>query len=330
MLNTLQNNTTKLYSLNQSKLIKGMTPLYTDVLQKNIVNIIDLLNNGADITQKNAGEEYCGSFHSTDLYYKHHNKNSIELAIEIGDMDIVNLLLDNNKGNNGHFLSIACKKQNLKIIKLLVSYKVDVNYIDEYGEVPLYYAIEAKKANKEIIRFLIANGADINKENNNGISPLSFAESSKISLIKVLTENLKIELSDIENIDARSNHQNLSEKIVLQNKVINKLKNEVKAIKKQVSENSIEKNYQLLVDDYKETLLTQSIEIKELQNKLIENEEERKSLINNFMSKINKLEQKFAKQKVVKAQKLLNIPTEKQSIKKDDGVIVKRESFDDF
>ena len=37
-----------------------------------------------------------------------------------------------------------------------------------------------------------------------------------------------------------------------------------------------------------------------------------------------------AKQKVVKTQIPINIPTEKQSIKKDDGVIVKRESFDDF
>lgn len=48
------------------------------------------------------------------------------------------------------------------------------------------------------------------------------------------------------------------------------------------------------------------------------------------MSKINKLEQKFDKQKVVKTKVSLNVPTEKQSIKKDDGVIVKRESFDDF
>jgi len=45
---------------------------------------------------------------------------------------------------------------------------------------------------------------------------------------------------------------------------------------------------------------------------------------------MNKLEEKIAKQKVVKTQIPLNIPTEKQSIKKDDGVIVKRESFDDF
>jgi hypothetical protein len=33
---------------------------------------------------------------------------------------------------------------------------------------------------------------------------------------------------------------------------------------------------------------------------------------------------------MVKTKIPLNIATEKQSVKKDDGVIVKRESFDDF
>lgn len=81
---------------------------------------------------------------------------------------------------------------------------------------------------------------------------------------------------------------------------------------------------------FQSTLTYQSEKIIELQNQLIKKEKNTKSLVDSFMSKINKLEEKIAKQKVVKTKIPLNIPTEKQSIKKDDGVIVKRESFDDF
>ena len=246
------------------------------------------------------------------------NMEVIELILRKG----ANPNISNENDSKNVPLHLACKKQNLKVIKLLIEHRADANYKDYNGRTSLFNAIEATNANKEIIRFLIANGADIHKEDNSGISPLSFAESNKVSLVKVLTEN--------KSPNSVDNDKNFVDKIVLQNKMINKLKDEIKTIKNSGTNNQAVENYKVQIGNLKETILSQSNEIKELQNKLIIKEQDTKELINNFMFTMNKLEEKIAKQKVVKTQIPLNIPTEKQSIKKDDGVIVKRDSFDDF
>ena len=54
------------------------------------------------------------------------------------------------------------------------------------------------------------------------------------------------------------------------------------------------------------------------------------NLMDSLILKVNKLEKKLNKQKNVKTKIPMNIPIKNHSIKKDDGVIVKRESFDDF
>jgi len=273
------------------------------------------------LIEHKADVDFIGSNGNTPLYF----------AVSYDNFEMSELLLKNNANPNvNSILHKACEKQNLKMVKLLTEYKADVNFADNNGRTPLFTAIEAKKANKEIIRFLIANGADIHKEDKNGISALSFAESNKVSLVKVLTEHEEVKLSENQDPSIVTNYQKLLDKIVLQNKVINKLKDEVQAIKKSDTDNQIVEDYKLQIDDFKETILSQSNEIKELQNKLIIKEQDTKELMNNFMFTMNKLEEKIAKQKVVKTKIPLNIPTEKQSIKKDDGVIVKRESFDDF
>jgi len=118
-----------------------------------------------------------------------------------------------------------------------------------------------------------------------------------------------------------------------QNKFIKSINSEIEHLKTEVK-NSIDnkqiEELKLQAKVFQSTLTYQSDKIIELQNQLIMKEQKTKTLVDSFMSKINKLEEKIAKQKVVKTQIPLNIPTEKQSIKKDDGVIVKRESFDDF
>jgi len=125
-------------------------------------------------------------------------------------------------------------------------------------------------------------------------------------------------------------HEN---KYDVQNKFIKSINSEIEHLKTEVK-NSVENNQieelKLQAKVFQSTLTHQSDKIIELQNQLIIKEQKTKKLVDSFMSKINKLEEKIAKQKVVKTQIPLNIPTEKQSIKKDDGVIVKRDSFDDF
>jgi len=261
-----------------------------------------------------------------------------ELSISEEKSEIVELLI--KKGANFNFikneygdkfvaLKSACIMQNLKIVKILIENGADVNIAGYEGRTALFDAIEATRANKEIISYLIQNGADIHKEDDKGITPLSFAQTNKKSLVKVLTEQEKVMLSENQDSDTMANYQTLSNKILGQNKVINKLKDEVKTIKSNDEDNKIEE-LKLQIDIFKESILSQSNEIKELQNKLISKEENTKNIIDGFTREVNKLEKKLNKRKVVKTKIPINIPVENHSIKKDDGVIVKRESFDDF
>lgn len=339
----------------------GGTLLYHAVLDKNFEQIKLLLKSGADINFKNSDDI---SYDDVKLeWYRDRNKTPVEASVYVGDLDILLLLMEynpnidslfklsvseekseiveflikkganlNNINENGYKfvpLKSACEKQNLKIVKMLIENGADANISGYEGKTALFDAIEATRANKEIISYLIKNGADIHKEDEKGITPLSFAQTNKKSLVKVLTEQEKIMLSENQDSDTIANYQILSNKVLEQNKVINKLKDDVKTIKNSDEENKIQE-LKVQIDTFRETILSQSNEIKKLQNELIFKEENTKKLIDDFMLKISKLEKKFDKQKVVKAKILTSIPVENKSIKKDDGVIVKRESFDDF
>lgn len=280
-----------------------------DIISKFLIDVIENLNE------------------KSNCFYRY----PLTHAVNYQKIDIIDLLLKNNANPNiGCVLHEACKNQNLKIVKLLVENGADVNLIDNNGQTALFNAINAKNANKEIIRYLIGNGADIHKEDNNGISPLSFAESSKVSLVKILKEHVEIKLSENQDSNIVANYQNLLDKMVSQNKVINNLKDDVKSIKEKTNNNQILDDYKIQIDTFQKTILSLSNEIIELQNKLLKKEEDVKELINNFTSKINSLEEKIKKQKVVKTITPLLIPVEKPTINKTDGELIKRDSFDDF
>lgn len=323
-----------------NKLINGVSPLYTAVINQNINLVKKLLDDGADINLKNSDDI---SYDDTKLtWYRIVAKTPVEASIYVGDLDILKLLMEYNpnidallelsvseeksemlellirKGANFNFtknkygdkfvaLKSACAKQNLKIVKILIENGADVNITGYEGQTALFDAIEATRANKEIIRYLIKNGADIYKEDDKGISPLIFAQSNKKSLVKVLTEHVEVTLSKNQDSNIMENYQTLANKILEQNEVINKLKNEVKTIKNSDEYNKIGE-LELQISAFKETI----------------------NLMDSLILKVNKLEKKLNKQKVVKTKIPINIPVENHSIKKDDGVIVKRESFDDF
>jgi len=345
-------------NLNEYK--SGATLLYHAILDKNFEQTKLLLKSGADINLKNTDDI---SYDDTKLnWYRDRNKTPVEASIYGGDLDILKLLMKYNpnidvlfeqavleekseivkllieKGVNLNIvnnedkfvpLKLACRKQNLKIVKILIDNGADVNLVGYEGRTALFDAIEATRANKEIISYLIQNGADIHKEDDKGITPLSFAQTNKKSLVKVLTEQEEVILSENKDSNIVVNYQTLSDNILRQNKVINKLKDEVKTIKNSDLDNKVEE-LKLQIDAFRETILSQSNEIKELQNKLISKEENTKNLMDDFMLKITKLKKNLDKQRVVKTKIPINIPVENHSIKKDDGVIVKRESFDDF
>lgn len=346
----------KLKIKNPNDFIDGATPLYMAIINNDIKKIKQLIDSGADINKKN----------SDDIPYKHkilewfedRKKTPSYIAIKKGNIEIVSFLLEAgaelnhlfkyaiieeniefiefllkkganpNKSKNKDIWSFsplknACTNQNLKVVKLLIENSADVNEKGYQGQSCLFDAIEATKASKEIIRYLIENGADIHQEDDKGISPLSFAGTNKKSLVKVLTESVPIVLD--ENIDNNLSisFQELSDKVLKQNTIIKKLQDEIKAIKNDNLDNKIE--------DLENKFHIQSIEISVLKNELKQKNIEYSTNISDLNTKIEKLEKSLSmKQKTTK--KLFNsdIQVKNKSVNQNNGVIVKRESFDDF
>lgn len=142
----------------------------------------------------------------------------------------------------------------------------------------------------------------------------------KENLMTILPDNLQ---KDTNNEHSKK-EKTLQATIEMQSKTLRDFQN------KEASRIQYINEYEIQKDTLKKTISSQSNEIIELQNKLLKKEEEVKELINDFTSKINSLEEKIKKQKVVKTMTPLHISIEKQTINKTDGELIKRDSFDDF
>ena len=68
---------------------------------------------------------------------------------------------------------MACRNDNLDIVRLLLANGADINKADYDGRTPLYLA--CRNDNLDIVRLLLANGADINKADYDGRTPLLWA-----------------------------------------------------------------------------------------------------------------------------------------------------------
>ncbi|MGL5834721.1 MAG: ankyrin repeat domain-containing protein, partial [Waterburya sp.] len=78
-------------------------------------------------------------------------------------------------GNN--ILHRAVSRENLALIKLLLSHGADVNKPDDRGDTPLLYS---RANNKKIVKLLIDNGANVNTQNEYGTSILHFDTNKEI------------------------------------------------------------------------------------------------------------------------------------------------------
>jgi len=217
---------------------------------------------------------------------------------------------------------------------------------------------EIKKTNDKVILQNKVINEIINKLNN------VIKDNHQTEDFKVTIDSFKKIIKSQSNEIKEQNffYQKTNDKVILQNKVINKVINKLNNV---IKDNHQTEDFKVVIDSLKKIIVSQSNEIKKLQNNLIVNEENTKKLVDNLMSKIEKfmvnnkqinelqnklivkeestrnlidsfaskintLEEKISKQKVVKTKIPINISTDKKSLKKDDGVIVKRESFDDF
>jgi ankyrin repeat protein len=122
------------------------------------------------------------------------------LAVMKNDSAKVETYLDNGADPNfkvkKSFLEMsmlirAAQNNDIKIVKLLIQHKVEVDFRDVWKETALMYA--AHFGNKAIVGSMLANGADQNAKDDQGNSVLSATKESKneevIKLIGGLQKN---------------------------------------------------------------------------------------------------------------------------------------------
>lgn len=86
--------------------------------------------------------------------------------------------LDQEAPNGFNPLHTAAYKNNEKIIRLLVSKKVDINKEDRTGKIALHYA--AKNSNPSMCLLLANNGSTPDHKDKKGLTPSDYAEDHYI------------------------------------------------------------------------------------------------------------------------------------------------------
>lgn len=121
----------------------------------------------------------CSTLYSTKLYINYDTQKKLEYNTQ---QQIYNLVQDicyknvsisaldtiqtnkyiNKIYNTSTLLNIACKNNNLKLIKYLVEHGADVNMHDEIGYISLHSVLLNDNPDINIIKYLVEHGADVN------------------------------------------------------------------------------------------------------------------------------------------------------------------------
>ena len=147
--------------------------LFEQVKKGNFKEVKNLVKQGASLVE---------SFKDEASYYgKFYGVSSIEKAVELNNLDMVNFFLDNGvdirTGNiRPSLLHFAPSKE---MAELLVKRGVDVNAEDNNGTTAL--AVAVAKDYYDVAKFLIEKGANVNKADEADFTPLCSAKSKKMA-----------------------------------------------------------------------------------------------------------------------------------------------------
>ena len=93
------------------------------------------------------------------------------VIILFGGRGYANVEGKNNSGRTP--LHLACERDDLELVKMLVKAGADVNARDNNGDISLHLA--CKTNDLKLVQVLIEKGSDVNRKNNNGDIPLHIA-----------------------------------------------------------------------------------------------------------------------------------------------------------
>ena len=110
-------------------------------------------------------------------------------------------------------LNMACKHNDLKIIKLLLDNGASVQAKTKKGMTPIHYA--SKYGKLEIAKLLLDMGANIQSKNNKGVTPIDLARNGNI-----------IELFDDVILNKNATTLQYFFRIIMSKNLVNKLRTE--------------------------------------------------------------------------------------------------------
>jgi Zn-dependent protease with chaperone function len=169
-------------TLTEEVMNEGETPLTIAVINNDLKEAERLIEDGADVNEKNDYDE-------TPLLVASYSSKEEEI-----DYDMTKLLLENGAdpsfGDVEEDLTVlhyAVLYKDLKSIDLLLQFKADINQKDSYGESPIFQAVYNDDV--KTFEYLKNKGANLNIKNVDGLSIKEVAEEvDAVDILKFLNK----------------------------------------------------------------------------------------------------------------------------------------------
>ena len=126
--------------------------------------------------------------HGANINYTKYNNSCLDMAMMNGHVDIVKELLsitmDWSNGRTSIMYRAAMYGQ-VKVVQLLLTYKVDVNEKSSTRATPIWIA--SKLGHTDVVKVLLNNGADCDCQTHSGSSPIYVASAfGHLQIVKLL------------------------------------------------------------------------------------------------------------------------------------------------